>query len=420
LAKEAAPEDAMLWMLGRVALEVHRREQQPKPGGFKRRDVENLLNDVLKLGGDSDALGLISLACVLAMQADLRRDQPVLMFGHRSFQEFLVAWAWRAQLRRVAAKQDGREREEEEEVLEGLLIQGREDKTIDFLLELVQSEDATQRALLRKWARQMVHDLRVGPLTGKGAERRAADSDTRAPLALAAFAIGGTLSGEEGFVVQGPLPLRRVLAWAWLTQVDVRVVAPRVGRGEGEHWGLIHASLPFADFSNANLRGANLVRASLYGANLDGADLLSASLSGADLYGTNLCGANLSHASLTGAHLPNARLCGAILLDANLFHADLFCANLSNANLLYAHLSYANLYGTDLSTSQHILTTNLHNARFTLKHPRYSDTRWPPDFDPIAAGALPNLPGQDAWPNPHPDPDPAKEPPPPTEDGDPA
>jgi uncharacterized protein YjbI with pentapeptide repeats len=349
LAKEAAPEDAMLWMLGRVALEVHRREQQPKPGGFKRRDVENLLNDVLKLGGDSDALGLISLACVLAMQADLRRDQPVLMFGHRSFQEFLVAWAWRAQLRRVAAKQDGREREEEEEVLEGLLIQGREDKTIDFLLELVQSEDATQRALLRKWARQMVHDLRVGPLTGKGAERRAADSDTRAPLALAAFAIGGTLSGEEGFVVQGPLPLRRVLAWAWLTQREVRVIAPRVARGEDERWGLIRANLSDADLSGANLSGADMYEANFSGANLSDALLARSRLAGANLLDANFSGANLSGAFLHSSNLSGADMSGSDMSDADFFDSNLSDADLSDANLSNVNFFSVNLSNTDLS-----------------------------------------------------------------------
>ena len=431
LSKEAAPEDAMLWMLGRVALEVHRREQRPSPGGFKRLDVENLLNDVLKLGGDSDALGLISLACVLAMQVDLRRDQPVLMFGHRSFQEFLVAWAWRAQLRRVVAARGERAREEEEEVLEGLLIQGIEDQTIDFLLELVQSEDAAQRALLREWARHMVHDLRVGPLTGKGAERRAAASDTRAPLALAAFAIGGTLSGEERFVVQGPLPLRRVLAWAWLTQREVRVVAPRVGRVEGEHWGLGRANLAGANLAGADLVGANLVGANLVGTNSSGADLSGANLAGADLsgadlydadlYDADLTGANLYDTDLTGANLHDADLAGANLYDAtltgaNLTGADLHSANLYNANLCDADLSQSSLYGTDFSAAKHLPTANLRNAQFTLNQPAYSDTIWPPGFNPIAAGALPNNP-DGSWPDPHPDPD--AEPPPPTEDGDP-
>ena len=476
LPKEAAPEDAMLWILGRVALEVHRREQLPNPGGYKRRDVENLLNDALKLGGDSDALGLISLACVLAMQADLRKDQPVLMFGHRSFQEFLVAWAWLTQLRRVAAERGEREREEEEEVIENLLIQGPEDKTIDFLLELLQSEGAPQRALLRDWARGMVHDLRVGPLTGKGAERRAAHTDTRAPLALAAFAIGGTLSGEERFVVQGPLALRRVLSWAWLTQTTASLIAPRVALGEEQRWnlnrtdlsganlsgaGLSGAGLSGADLSETNLRGADLAVADLADANLRGADLADADLSGADLTEANLSDADLSGANLRGADLSGADLAdanlrgadlsgadlrsanllevdlrgadlsgadladvdlsdadlsGANLSDADLRGADLSGADLSEADLSDADLSHSSLHGIDLSAAKHLPTAKLRNARFTLDHPYLPDTNWPPDFPAeaaIAAGALPNLPLQEAWC------DPTQEPPPPTEDGDP-
>gem|GEM_PF-3725777 len=399
LPKEAAPEDAMLWMLGRVALEVHRREQHPNPGGFKRRDVENLLNDVLKLGGDSDALGLVSLACVLAMQADLRRDQPVLMFGHRSFQEFLVAWAWRAQLRRVVAARGEREREEEEEVLEGLLIQGREDKTIDFLMELVQAEDTTQQALLRDWAQRMVHDLRVGPLTGKGAERRAADSDTRAPLVLAAFAIGGTLSGEERFVLQGPLPLRRVLAWAWLTQRAVRVVAPRVGRGEGSQWALNRGrrcALNRASFDSANLRYADLSES-----DLSGADLSEADLSESDLHGSRLEDAELYKTNLMNANLSNVNFRGARLYSANLTGARLIGANLSGARLHHSILS-----GVDLSVTLHICDAWLYAACFTINHPYYPNTIWPHNFSAeaaIAAGALPNLPGEDAWPRVDPD-----------------
>ena len=55
-----------------------------------------------------------------------------------------------------------------------------------------------------------------------------------------------------------------------------------------------------ADFSNANLSGADLWNANLRNANLSGADL-----SGADLWNANLRNANLSGADLSGADLKN-------------------------------------------------------------------------------------------------------------------
>ena len=442
LSPGATPEDGMLWMLGRVALEVHRREQTPSSGPLNRRGVENLVEKLMGLSADAKALELVSLACVLAMQADLRGDQPVLLFGHRSFQEFLVARAWREQLRQIVGIPKGREREELEEELEGLIIQGNGDQTIHFLMELVRGEDPSQRASLKDWARGMVEDQRVGPLQGRGADRRAAHTDTRAPLALAAFAIGGALAGEEGFIVNSAWPLRRVLAWLWLTQQQIQIIAPRLGRPQdGEAWGLIRANMIEANLSGGNLSGANLSGANLTLANLSGANLALANLSdaclfdasllganfmdadlsdayfsGANLSGANLSGADLPRAYLFGANLPyanlqDANLCGAHLRGSDLSHADLSCVNLSGANLSDANLSDANLFGanlshtdltaTDLATAKNLPNATLHNVRFTLDHLYLSDTLWPPGFDPITAGARPNLRGEDTWPDPH-------------------
>ncbi len=447
LSPGATPEDGTLWLLGRVALEMHRREQTPSSGPLNRQGVENLVEKLLGLRADTKTLELVSLACVLAMRSDLRGDQPVLRFGRRSFQEFLVARAWREQLRRIVSPPQGSTREKEESVLEGLLIQRPEDQTIRYLMELVKAEEPAQRARLKGWAKGMVEDLRVGRPFGDDGERPVVYTDTRAPLALAAFAIGGELAGGTRFTVNGAIPLRRVLAWARLTRSAVRVIAPSLSRGEEEGWSLIGADLSGADFSfsglsnadlssanlsdaylsstnlsDANLPNASLCRADLFDANLHRANLSGANLRDASLYIAFLSNANLHRANLSGADLSDAGLQHANLSDANLHRADLSDADLFDANLHRANLSYTRLYDINLSTAKDLSTANLHNAQFTLNHPYYSDTRWPPDFPAeaaIAAGALPNLPGQDAWPDPHPDPDPDEEPPPPKADGDP-
>ena len=88
------------------------------------------------------------------------------------------------------------------------------------------------------------------------------------------------------------------------------------------------------------MAGANFSRADLYGANLS-----RANFTGADLYGADLSGANLSGANLSGADLSGADLSGAYLSGANLSGADLYGANFSRANLYGADLSGA--YGRD-------------------------------------------------------------------------
>jgi uncharacterized protein YjbI with pentapeptide repeats len=432
LSPGATPEDGMLWLLGRVALEMHRREQTPSAGPLNRQGVENLVEKLLGLRADTKALELLSLGCVLAMRADLRGDQPALIFGHRSFQEFLVARAWREQLRRIVSPPQGSTRKKEERVLEGLLIQGRGDYTIHFLTELVEAEEPAGRARLKGWAKSMVEDLRVGRPFEADDERPATYTDTRASLALAAFAIGGAIAGAKWFTVNGAVPLRRVLAWARLTRSVVSVIAPSLSREEEEGWSLTRADLSgadlsFADLSNADLSGANLSDAHLDSTNLSDANLSNASLCCADLFDANLHRANLSgadlsdaslyiayfpyanlhRANLSGADLSDAMLPHANLSDANLHRANLSDADLFGANLHRANLSCTSLYDVNLYNAQDLSTANLHNARFTINHPYYSDTRWPLEFPAeaaIAAGAHPNLPGQDAWPDPHPDP----------------
>jgi uncharacterized protein YjbI with pentapeptide repeats len=59
-----------------------------------------------------------------------------------------------------------------------------------------------------------------------------------------------------------------------------------------------------ADFSGANLRGANLTRADLRGSNLAGADLTNANLSGTNLLDTNITQAQLDGACGFGTKLP--------------------------------------------------------------------------------------------------------------------
>jgi uncharacterized protein YjbI with pentapeptide repeats len=115
-----------------------------------------------------------------------------------------------------------------------------------------------------------------------------------------------------------------------------------------------------------------LDRVSFRNANLAQADLRHQSLSPADL---------------TGANLRKALLDWVYLGDANLQKANLEYASLHAASLQGSDLRRANLTGTDLREAFLHETTRLENA--ILTNTFYdSTTRWPPGFDPQAAGAL--------------------------------
>jgi uncharacterized protein YjbI with pentapeptide repeats len=184
------------------------------------------------------------------------------------------------------------------------------------------------------------------------------------------------------------------------------------------HADLRGAPLGDANLSDANLNGANLTGADLFNAYLFNADLRGANLSDANLGYAHLGAANLSGANLGGANLSHADLRGANLSDANLGDANLGDANLSGANLGGANLSHADLRAADLRdadlTGADLRDADLRDADLTgadlrgglqrvgaryggadltgtdLRGAKYSaDTKFPPNFDPKAAGMVP-------------------------------
>ena len=151
------------------------------------------------------------------------------------------------------------------------------------------------------------------------------------------------------------------------------------------------AILARADLSRAYLVGANLSGAQLSNANLSDAVLGETDLSEAALPGANLKRANLDQtdfrkASLRGADLRQARfddtdLTGADLAYANLTDAILLAVEFSEANLRKATLGNVALGGVDLSKAQ-LEGADMDGATYSR------DTKWPPNFDPEAAGAV--------------------------------
>ncbi len=155
------------------------------------------------------------------------------------------------------------------------------------------------------------------------------------------------------------------------------------------HADLTDADLSYVDLSNAtltkaNLRNANLREAKLSRVWLNEADLSEAYLFEADLSGK--VGAKLSKANLNKVTLTKANLTKARLSEANLDEADLNGTDLSGANLSKTSLKLTDLSGANLSQA-YLIQTDLSQA--LLKGAKYStNTSFPPDFDPEAAGMI--------------------------------
>ncbi len=134
-------------------------------------------------------------------------------------------------------------------------------------------------------------------------------------------------------------------------------------------------SAPPVDLSRTNLRGV-----AARGIDLTGARMRGAQLQGADLQHARLENVALQEAGLQAANFLGASLSGASLAKSNLARAVFTRADLGDVTLAGADLQGALFYAVDL-TFVTLKGANLRGARASAK-----TTRWPPDFDPKAAG----------------------------------
>ena len=339
--------EAMLWLMSRIAWEAHCLEQVKKPKQLRRRNIEALLEDELKIE-EQETVELVLGGLLLSMQADLSESTRPILFGHKSFREFLVGRCWASLLGTVT---DPQMPEASKEalilVLRGGSLLREEDRSFDFLRARLRQWNEVSKKRLSEWAHQEFSNER---LENPQATIR---EDTRGHIRTAALALAATLAAN-GYELKDGTALRSLLASHWVADDGVRMWAPRLQAPGVKLNGanLFGADLSGANLSGANLSGANLFAARLKSANLEGADLSMANLSAANLYWAHLSGANLSGAKLSGANLVRARLDRANLLGANLDGANLEKANLSGAILFGANLNGANLSGAILESAR--------------------------------------------------------------------
>lgn len=329
---EAESHEAMLWLMSRVAWEACRQARHRSADALSRRHVINLLHDELEL--EEDVADVVHVSLLLTLQADLHPSRHRVLFGHRSFREFLTARYWADRLKRIARVSE-RERLQHERALHGarLLVDG--DASFELLMEMLSGEhdgpghsplvwSDELRGLVVSWAGDCFND-ESQEFACERRSRTALRADQRAMLREAALAIGSSVPGSRGIAMQQrTVALRSMLAWFHAVGERARVVAGRARMADA--WlcdvHLSRAVLASADLIHANLARASLIRANLFDAALIGADLSGANLSGADLSEANLDGACLAGATLTGADLRGASLAGARLAGADLIGAS--------------------------------------------------------------------------------------------------
>ncbi|AEI64901.1 pentapeptide repeat-containing protein [Corallococcus macrosporus] len=432
VAKSTEPPDAMLWLMGRVAWEATKLDQRQMLEPLRKADVltkhgiTNLL--INELGMDdsaSDTIEAIQVGLLLTLQAHLRSGAASqLLFGHKSFREFLVARYWADRLKALA-QASSRDWEEIESPLLGGRLLSREDRTFEFLLEMLDGEPhprreaasfgltEVERGALLQWAQDRFESEEPeAPISSArgGRSRPPSLRDDRRPwLREAALAIGSSLRGSPGMKQRDKLTMRSMLAWFWLMRIGPIIVARKAY--------LAGASMPNltirgADFSEANLQKADfshtdmqpghisseVVRffTSFAGATLDDARLIGANLSGCLFEGTSLRRAVLTGADISGALFTEAMLDGASMEFVDGAHARFTGANLTAAILLRAHLKKTSFVNANLQRAS-LDAARLHGTNFkgavlegaSLRDARYDDeTIWPDGFDPVAAGAI--------------------------------
>jgi uncharacterized protein YjbI with pentapeptide repeats len=346
------PVEAMLWLMGRLAWESRRLRTGE---ALSEYHITKILRDELDVHDTEHTERVIRLGVLLALQANLGGTARRILFGHKSFVEYLVARHWRHRLTRIARAR-GRERERLEADLGGGRLLGHEDRAFEFLSQMLARQGDNERAAIREWAEDCFRDEHI---EGVGRRHATLRGDRRSGLREAALAIGSTLSEHEGVAATDPYTLRTMLASFWVSDVAPIVVAPRFASPGAI---LTRAPLVLADLRGANLMRAQLAAADLYRARLSGADLTEASLENAKLRRADLTGAKLTRAKADEARFNNANLRQADLRDASLVEVDLTRCNASEASfegakLMSAQLEEAKLIGAKLAGA------NLTNAR---------------------------------------------------------
>lgn len=333
--------EAMLWLMARVAWEGLCLEQQGEP--LTLRHVENLLADELGIK-EGSTQKLVCDGLLLALQADLAHGSQRILYGHKSFREFLVARCWESHLSCLVGAEDsvgGRRALSPLMVLQRGRLLSRENNNFLFLRARLAAWPRRARLSLHRFAERCFNDETIAPAPNSvQSVSPSLRSDCRLYLREAALAIGSAIVEAGGVQAEDPWTLRSLLAGFWARGQSVVIWAPGL-QSEG-------ARLSEADLTRAELAGANLRGAHLREARLVSADLTEATLSEAKLLLANLGGATLVRAELRTAELQLAVLARCDLQGALVGQTLLAVQSLRGAVLDESQLAYLASFGDDV------------------------------------------------------------------------
>ncbi len=339
ISKDATEIEAMLWLMGRVAWERKildfRAGREGRPPIFRRSQIESQILAGELMCEDSVVLHCIQIGLLLAIQADLRNSaNSNMLFGHRSFVEYLVARHWLHSLKLITTTRNQKLRAKiERQLMKGPLRKSSDDESYTFLKQMLAREPRKTRAKIGRWAICYFGDDQIFP-SDEGDFEYSIYRDNRTRLRVAALAIASCTGKVPK--IEPRWVFRSLLAWVAVRDGYAQVVAPGV-------------VLDNDCLAGADLRDAVLSNASLRGCDLSGARLNNAVLSNASLVGAKLLGAMLYKSWLPGANLKGAAAFGAIALGSNLSKANLETANFQGAMLSGVVLRGANLKKTSFS-----------------------------------------------------------------------
>ncbi len=327
---------AMLWLISRVAWEGQRCAR--KGNELTLHEITTILRAEFGFRNDPKVEEMIRIGVLLVLQADHHGGNDRILFGHKSFREFLIARYWASQLRRIVRTRE-RDRPALEKKLLGARLLDVDDGAFDFLVQILDSSEwDDNREELVNWAQDCFNDEGPAFVNSEPGTWR---EDQRPILREAALAIGSSVRGSKGISIAHPLTLRTMLGWFWIMGIDPIIIAPRLFAAGANLSGVKLAS-------RAILAGANLANA-----NLDGAKLYRANLESANFQQATLIGANVYKADLSGANLRAARLCGADMFGANLVGANLDGADLSRADLNWVHWNETTTWPANIVIGDH-------------------------------------------------------------------
>lgn len=341
------PEDAMLWMLSRLAWEEDIVTYLGK-GDLSSRQLDNILRDELGIDNDEDE-ELASNGVLLALNTESSGRHYKIRFRHKSFREYLVAHFWATTILHVSSSNC-----RQGDYFESILMSGRllqyESNAFGFLSSMLNDKHAVtdkQRSQVGDWCLRQFRNESIE----NSRDARVFRTSLRPNLREVGLAISSDL-GEQSKRLEldeDKLKLRSLIAWGWLNH-PIFISALNADLSGID---LSYANLKLSVFEGSSLAGANLVRANLFSAVLRGCQLCSLHLHRLlesdfsatleTLLGsrfelelgmhdaTDLSWSDLRHADMVNANMVGVKLCFADLVSANLKGADMKGANLKGA-----------------------------------------------------------------------------------------